>query len=126
MRAFIATILLLPATALCETATIEVGAPIAATVATLGKMGAVDITGGIAIVGPKGEWPLKGIYWGVPGFDAVFELSGKKEKVVALCFWTMKDFSQSKSHREETRCRIKSAALDTDKKTVEVVRISGK
>ena len=126
MRAIVAFLFILPTLALCETAKIEVGDPLAGTVAALEKIGAVDITGGMAIMGPKGEWPLKGIYWEVPGYDAVLELSGKKEKVGTICFWTKKDFCESKSRREDARCRIKSATFDTEKKTVSVEKAPGK
>ncbi|MBK8479211.1 MAG: hypothetical protein IPL39_23905 [Opitutaceae bacterium] len=120
MRAIVAFLSLLPALALCETAKIEVGAPLAGAVASLERIGAVDITGGMEIVGPKGEWPLKGIYWEVPDYDAVLELTGKKEKVGTICFWTKKDFGESKSRREDARCSIKSATFDSEKKTVVV------
>jgi hypothetical protein len=126
MRAIIAFILFLPALAFCETAKIEVGAPLADTTLKLEKIGAIDITGGMEVVGPKGEWPLKGIYWEVRGYDTVLELSGKEGKVVAIYFWKKKDFEESKGHRDDARCDVRSASFDTDKKIVEVEKIGGK
>jgi hypothetical protein len=123
VRALIAFVLLCPALAFCETAKIEVGAPMATTVATLEKIGAVDITDGMEVVGPKGGRPVKGTYWEIRGYDAVLELTGKKDKVVAICFWTKTDFGENKSHREDSRCDVSGASFDTVKKTVQVEKI---
>jgi hypothetical protein len=79
-----------------------------------------DITSGLAIIGPKGEWPLKGIYWAFRDYDAIIALDAKEGKVVGLSFWTNKDFDESKSHRAKTEQRITALKIDTKTKGVSI------
>ena len=120
MRAIIAAAVLFPALAFSETTTIEVGATWADTAKKLERVGAVDITGGIEVVGPKVEWPLKGIYWETREYDAVLELMTKKDGVVAICFWTKADFSGSKSGREDHRRQVRSVSFDSETRSVRI------
>lgn len=126
MRAIAAVAVLLPTIVLSETTKIEVGGTWADTAKKLERLGAVDITGGMEVVGPKGEWPLKGIYWETRDYDAVLELSTKKDGVIAICFWTKSDFSGSKSGREVHRCQVRSVTFDSETKSVQVDKVRKK
>ncbi len=116
MRALLISLMLLPAAALAEVVRLDAGAPGSVTEAVLKKIGAIDITQNLAVEGPKGEWPLHGLYWSVPDFKMVFETSDS----VSICYWTEEDFGRSKMHREESRRYARSILFDTDKKTFAV------
>ena len=118
--------LLIPSIALCEQVRIATGMSANEAKAQIRKIGGADITPNLAVVGPKGESPMKEIYWEFRDYDAVIELIQKEEKIVALCYWTKKDFSESKSHREESRQLTQSITLDTEKKTAVVEKVATK
>jgi hypothetical protein len=120
MRAIIAAVVIFPAIAFSETTKIEVGATWADTAKKLERIGAVDITSGMEVVGPKGEWPLKGIYWVARDYDAVLEFSTKKAGIAAICFWTKADFSGSKSGREDHRRQVRSVTFDSETKLIQI------
>jgi hypothetical protein len=126
MKSALFAFLLIPSVALCEQLRIAAGMNAADAKAQIRKAGGTDITGNQAIVGPKGEWPLKEIYWTFGDFDAVIELSQKGEKIASLCYWTKKDFSDSLTRREDSRQPAKSITLDTEKKSVVVEKVGGK
>ena len=74
----------------------------------------------LEIEGPKGEWPLHGLYWSAPAFKVIFETSDS----VAICYWSEEDFGVSKMHREDSRRYVKSITFDTEKKTYTVKKKS--
>lgn len=79
-----------------------------------------DITSGLEVVGPNGEWPLQGILWEFRDFDAILTLSGKSGKVAWMSFWSKADFWENKVHRLKTERRISAITLDIKTKKVEV------
>ena len=87
-------------------------------VALIQKHGGIDITPGLALVGPKGEHPLYGYNWSFRDYDAIIELSPRDGKLDRLSYWTKKDFRESKSHRVKTEQSISTLKLDTVTKGV--------
>jgi len=77
MRTLFLTFLLLPLSALADEVCIAVGMSRDEAVALIKKHSGTDITSGQAVVGPKGEWPLAGIYWMFQDYDAIVTLSAK-------------------------------------------------
>lgn len=120
MRILMATFLLLPVVGFAEEVRITVGQSHDDAVALIKKHGATDITPGLAIVGEKGEHPLRGIYWEFRDYDAIITLAAKDGKVSAMTFWTKKDFGESKSHRARTEQNITTLKLDTKTKGVSI------
>ena len=120
MRALFISLMFLPAAAFAEVVRLDAGAPGSVTESVLKRIGAVDTTGNLAVEGPKGEWPLRGLYWSVPDFKMVFEIRDS----VSICYWTDEDFGQSKAHREESRRYARSIVFDTEMKTFTVKKKS--
>ena len=84
------------------------------------KCGGKDITANLAVVGPKGEWPLSGLFWDLDGYDSVLEISEEDGKVNGIGYWTAADFAKSKEHRAATRKSLKSVTFNEPNKTVKV------
>jgi hypothetical protein len=84
------------------------------------ECGGQDITSHQAVVGPGGEWPLSGIFWNLEQYNSVLEISVKDQHVVAIGYWTLADFSESKSHRVESRKSLKSLTCEKQAKTVKI------
>lgn len=100
---------------------IAVGQSHAEALATIEQHGGTDITPGLAIVGPNGEWPLHGFYWEFRDYDAVIELDARDGRIVALSFWTKDDFSEhGKSHRYAVERSITVLKLDAETRRVSV------
>jgi hypothetical protein len=85
---------------------------------------AIDLTPGLEIVGPNGEWPLEGIYWELKDFDLIIsfpaEKNDKGEITTKLGYWTKKDFSQGKETRDGLVKYASSIELDLKKCTYEI------
>lgn len=126
MRTLFILLLLLPLTALCDEVRIAVGMKRDDAVATIQKHGGVDITPGLAVVGPKGEHPLRGFYWSFRDYDAIIELSPRDGKIERMTYWTKKDFGESKSHRAKTEQSITTLKLDTKMKGVSIEKTKSK
>jgi hypothetical protein len=122
MRTVILALLLLPLVAFAEEVRVAVGQSRDEVVGTIKKHGATDITPGMAIVGPKGEHPLTGIYWEFRDYDVIIELTAKNGKVVRMLFWTKKNFGKSRSHRAKTEQSISTLKLDTKTRGVRLRR----
>jgi hypothetical protein len=120
MHTLIAIFLLLPLVAVAEEVRITVGQSHDDAVTLIKKHGASDITPGLAVVGPKGEHPLRGIYWEFRDYDAIITVAAKDGKVTAITFWTKKDFGESKSHRAKTEQSITTLKLDTKTRGVSI------
>jgi hypothetical protein len=99
---------------------IAVGMDHQETLALLKRHGAEDITPHLAIVGPKGEHPLKGYVWELRDYGAIIEVDSKDNKVSRLIYGTTKDFDLGKDHRARTEQNVKSLTLDTKTRTVSV------
>jgi hypothetical protein len=110
--------LFLPLLSFGEEVRLAVGMNRDEAVAVIKKHGGVDITSGLAVVGPKGEWPLKGFYWEFKDYDAVIELSGRENSVTQISYWTKKNFGDSKLRRAQTEKKIIALKLDTKMKRV--------
>lgn len=110
--------LLLPVAALANEVRIAVGMSQEKAVGLIKDHSGVDITSGMEVLGPKGKWPLKGVYWRFRDYDAVITLSAEGGKIKSMTFWKKKDFDESKSHRATTEQTI--SALDLDTKTKDV------
>lgn len=120
MRSLFLAFLLLPLATFAHDVRIAVGMSREDTVAIIKKHGGTDITPGLAVVGPKGEHPLTGIYWEFQDYDAIITLTTKDGKVTAMTFWTKKDFGESKSHRAKTEQPIAALKLDAKTKGVSI------
>lgn len=120
MRLPLLLLLLLPSIALSEEIRITVGMTRDAAVANIKKHSGKDITPGLAVVGPNGEWPLTGIYWSFDDYDAIITLSAQNGKVSHMTYWRKKDFGESKDHRAKTEQSIRTLKLDTKTKGVSI------
>jgi|GEM_PF-2050298 len=120
MRTLLNVFLLLPLSTFADEVRIAVGMSRDETVALLKQHSATDITPGLAVVGPKGEHPLTGIYWEFKDYDAIITLTAKEGKVTAMTYWTKKDFGESKSHRAKTNLSITTLKIDTKKRKVAI------
>ena len=82
---------------------------------------ATDLTPELEVVGPNGEWPLKGIFWELKNFDLVFALHGDKEgNVLDVLYWTKEEFNQGKETRYDLGKTASSIALDLDARTFKI------
>ncbi len=120
MRTLLLTFLLLPLTTFADEVRIALGMSREEAVALIKKHSGTDITPGMEVVGPKGEWPLKGIYWEFRDYDAIITLSAKDGKVTGMTFWRKKDFGESKSQRAKTEQSITTLKIDTKTKEVSI------
>jgi hypothetical protein len=118
MRAIL-LLVLFPTICLAEQVRLDVGASSTATKETLRKILATDITPNQEIVGSKGEWPVRGLYWAAHDFKIIFEIADQ-----SLCYWTEEDFGVSKMHRENSRRYARSILFDTEKKSFTVLKKS--
>jgi hypothetical protein len=119
MRILLLAFLLLPLNALADDVRIAVGMSRDEAVSLIKKHGGTDITPRLEVVGPKGEWPLSGIFWSFKDYDAIITLAAKDGKVTHMTFWKKKDFDESKSHRATTEQSITALKINT--RTREVV-----
>jgi len=85
---------------------------------TIRECGGQDITPNLAVVGPHGEWPLRGIYWDLEQYNSVLAIAAQDGTVVGIGYWTIADFSESKSHRAECRRSLKSLTFEKQTKTL--------
>ena len=115
-------ILLSPLSALSEEIHVAIGMDRDAAIALIKKHGAKDITPGLAVVGPNGEHPLRGIYWEFQEYDAIIGLAVDKDRITAMGFWSKDDFGKNKSHRAKSEREITDLFLDTQKKSVSIKR----
>ena len=114
------TFLLLPLATFAAEVRLAVGMNRDEVVATIKKHSGTDITSNLAVVGPKGEHPLTGIYWAFGDYDAIITVTAKDGKVAAMTFWTKKDFDESKSHRSQTEQSITALKIDTKTREVSI------
>jgi len=82
--------------------------------------GGQDITANLAVVGSRGEWPLTGLFWNLDQYNSVLEIGVQDGKVVGIGYWTIADFSESKSHRSTTRKNLNSLTFERPTKTVKI------
>ena len=82
------------------------------------ECGGQDITSNLAVVGSRGEWPLNGLFWNLDQYNSVLEIAVADGNVVAIGYWTLADFSESKSHRLKTKKNLKSLTFEKQTKTV--------
>jgi hypothetical protein len=120
MRTSFLLLILLPLTAFSEEVRIAVGMKRDDALVIIQKHGGVDITPGLAVVGPKGEHPLKGLYWEFREYDAIIQLSARDGNIERITYWTKKDFDESKSQRAKTEQSITTLKLDTENRGVSV------
>jgi hypothetical protein len=116
MRTLVFLLLIIPALGRAELVQIKTGDSASTVFAALAKI-AVDITPGQEIVGPKGEWPLKGIYWAARDYELVMAVGGDESKITEISYWNVADFSASKMRRADSRRYARSIVFDTEKKT---------
>jgi len=120
MRTLILAFLLLPLATFADEVRVTVGMGRHDAVALIKKHSGKAITPGLEVVGPKGEHPLTGIYWEFQDYDAIITLDAKDGKVIAMTFWTKKDFGESKSHRAKTEQSITALKIDTKTREVSI------
>ena len=120
MRTFILAIFLLPLVGFADEVRIAVGQSRDDAVALIKKHSGTDITPGLAVVGPKSEHPLTGIYWGFRDYDVIIALTSKDGNVTAMTFWTKKDFGEGRSHRAKTEQSITALKFDTKTRGVSI------
>ncbi len=120
MRTLILAFLFLPLVTFADEVRFTVGMSRDDAVALIKKHSGKDITPGLAVVGPKGEHPLTGIYWEFQDLDAIITVTAKDGKVTAMTFWSKKDFGESKSHRAKTEQSITALKIDTEKREVSI------
>jgi hypothetical protein len=82
------------------------------------ECGGQDITSKLAVVGPQDEWPLSGLFWSLEQYNSVLEIAAENGNVVRIGYWTVADFSESKSHRFESRKSLKSLTFEKQSKTL--------
>ena len=121
MRALFVVFLILPLAAVADEVRIAVGMSRIESVALIQKHSGTDITSGLEVVGPKGEYPLAGCFWEFKDYDAIIELSVRDGTVVHIAYWTKKDFGESKFHRAKTEQSITALKLDTKTRTISIV-----
>ena len=118
MRTLFLAVLFLPLVALSDEVRITVGMSRDEAVALIQRHSGKDITSGLEVMGPKGEWPLTGIFWEFKDYDAIIAISNRDGKITRMTYWTKKDFSQSKGHRDETEQRITTLKIDTQTRAI--------
>jgi hypothetical protein len=116
MRTLVFLLLILPALSRAELIQIRNGDPASAVFTLLPKI-AIDITSGQEFVGPKGEWPLTGVYWAARDYKLVIAIGRDESKVTEISYWNEDDFTASKVRRADSRRYAKSIVFDTEKKT---------
>ena len=114
--ALVIWIFLLPFAAVPNEVRIEVGMECTNTITLIKKCGGTDITQVQEVIGPKGEWPLSGIYWSLSDYDLVIALGCTGGKIDQLSYWNGSDFNESKLHRAKSEKRISSLTLNTQTK----------
>lgn len=82
------------------------------------ECGGQDITSKMAMVGANGEWPLSGLFWNLEQYNSVVEIAADDGNVVQIGYWTVADFSESKSHRLESRQSLKSLTFEKQTRTL--------
>jgi hypothetical protein len=98
--------------------TLSLGMSHKAALEIIRECGGQDITSRLAVVGPHGEWPLSGLFWALEQYNSVLEIAAEDGKVVSIGHWTVADFSESKSHRVESRRSLKSLTFDKQARTL--------
>jgi|GEM_PF-1586028 len=76
------------------------------------EYGGQDITSKLAVVGPNGEWPLSGLFWSLEQYNSVIEIATEDGHIVRIGYWSVADFSESKSRRSESRQSLKSLTFE--------------
>ena len=82
------------------------------------ECGGQDITSNMAVVGPRGEWPLTGLFWNFKQYDSVLEIGAKDGTVIGIGYWNGADFSESKSHQVLSRKSLKSVTFEKQANTL--------
>ena len=93
----------LPLAGYCQSVSIGVGEKLSDVEIQLRKMGAIDITDGIESVVLEKNVKSSGSYWNIPSVKSVVSFGAKDGSITAICYWTEKDFSENKVHREATK-----------------------
>lgn len=119
MRMILPIIVLLTAASCSAQETLTEGMPHVQFLEAMKRLNSTDITGGMEVVGAKGEWPLKGIYWELKAYGIVISVAFKDDKLTALTYWTEADFNRSKVSRAEHEKKIKK--LDFNPVTKKIV-----
>ena len=101
--------------------TLSLGMSHKAALEIIRKCGGQDITSRMAVVGPDGESPLGGLFWDLEQYNSVLEIVAEDGKVVWIGYWTVADFSESKSHRIKTRRSLKSLTFDKQARTLKTL-----
>lgn len=91
----------------------------------LKQLSADDITPGMEVVGPHGEWPLHGFYWKLKNYDTILDISGVNGKVASIIYWRSSDFGISKIHIQESKIELNSITFDKQNKLVQIKKLSG-
>jgi hypothetical protein len=121
MRKLLLILLILPIVSFADEVRIAVGMDYNNTISVIKKHGGSDITPRMEVMGPKGEWPVVGLYWAFSDYDAIISLSGGKDgKVTGISLWTRKDFGENKLHRAKTEQKIEALKIDTKTKKVSI------
>lgn len=98
--------------------TLSLGMSYKAAIEIIRECGGQDITSKMAVIGPQGEWPLSGLFWNLEQYTSVLEIASEDGKVVGIGYWTVADFSESKSHRLESRRSLKSLTFEKQARTL--------
>jgi hypothetical protein len=61
---------------------------------------------------------LDGLFWDLDQYDSVLEIAVADGNVVGIGYWTLADFSESKSHQSKTKKNLKSLTFEKQTKTV--------
>jgi hypothetical protein len=109
-----------PPVTLNESPTLTLGMKHELALGIIRECGGQDITSKLAVVGPRGEWPLSGLFWDFEQYNSVLEISVEDGNLVGIDYWTVADFSESKSHRAESRKSLKSLTFEKQTKTVKI------
>ena len=123
-RALLLAFLFSPLAVLADQVRIAIGMDYTNAIHLLAQHGGKDISAGQEVFGPKGEWPLNGLYWWLPAYDAIVNLSATTGKITQMTFWSNADFGENKVHRAKTEQKISAITLDTKSKKVAIAKLS--
>ena len=122
---FFGIICFLPSIASCQQVSIALGEEIATASTRLQNIGGIDISSGMEIISPLNSAPPKGVYWELKAYKSVIELSTVHGKIVAICYWQSRDFSENKLHREDSRIYAESIAFNVKDRTISLIQLIG-
>jgi hypothetical protein len=98
--------------------TLSLGMSHKAALELIRECGGEDITSKLALQGPHGERPSSGLFWDLEQYNSVLEIAAEDGRVVGIGYWTVADFSESKSHRLKSRRSLKSLTFEKQAKTL--------